>query len=270
MSNNGKYKITVESCILLILLIITSCIYTAKLSKSSDDINADIGKDSIVQEENKKKDSTKKNALFNEADYKAEGFGKYTIVIDAGHGGRDEGASSNNGRFKEKNCNLAIVKKLKRMLDQTDINVIYTRLYDRYVTKKRRVTIANGKKAALFVSIHCNASDNIHSKAFGIETLYAKRKGDSRYMTNRRFSCILLGSVSKSTSNKARKIIRREDLFVLRHTSMPAVIVETGYMSSRKDMNYISSAKGQYEIADGVYRGILSSLKEIDRRKRKA
>ena len=174
MSNNGKYKITVESCILLILLIITSCIYTAKLSQSSDDINADIGKDSIVQEEKKKQDSTKKNALFNEAAYKAEGFGKYTIVIDAGHGGRDEGASSNNGRFKEKNCNLAIVKKLKRMLDQTDINVIYTRLYDRYVTKKRRVTIANGKKAALFVSIHCNASDNIHSKAFGIETLYAK------------------------------------------------------------------------------------------------
>ena len=129
MSNNGKYKITVESCILLILLIITSCIYTAKLSQSSDDINADIGKDSIVQEEKKKQDSTKKNALFNEAAYKAEGFGKYTIVIDAGHGGRDEGASSNNGRFKEKNCNLAIVKKLKRMLDQTDINAVsYTHL----------------------------------------------------------------------------------------------------------------------------------------------
>ena len=57
MSNNGKYKITVESCILLILLIITSCIYTAKLSQSSDDINADIGKDSIVQEEKKKQRS---------------------------------------------------------------------------------------------------------------------------------------------------------------------------------------------------------------------
>lgn len=76
MSNNGKYEITVESCILLILLIITSCIYTAKLSQSSDDINADIGKDSIVQEENKKQDSTKKNALFNEADYKADGIWK--------------------------------------------------------------------------------------------------------------------------------------------------------------------------------------------------
>lgn len=270
MSNSGKYKITVESCILLVLLIITSCIYTAKLSQSGDALNDNVVKDSIVQEKKKKHGSTKKNVLFNEADYKAEGFKRYTIVIDAGHGGKDEGASSNNGRFKEKKCNLAIVKKLKRMLDQTDINVIYTRLDDRYVTKKRRVTVANGKKAALFVSIHCNASDNIHSKAFGIETLYARRKGDSSYMTNRRLSCILLDSVSKSTSNKARKIIRREDLFVLRHTSMPAVIVETGYMSSRKDMNYISSEKGQYEIADGVYRGIIKSLKEIDRRKSKA
>lgn len=269
MSNNGKYKITVESCLLLIVLVIVSCLYTAEFSKSRNDIDDSGRKESVVQQEEKKKDSTKKNILFNKADYKADGFKEYTIVIDAGHGGRDEGARSNNGRYKEKNCNLAMVRKLKMMLDQTDINVIYTRLDDRYVTKKRRVDIANRKKADLFISVHCNSSDNIHSKAFGIETLYAKRKGDNRYMTNRRLSYILLNSVSKSSSNKARKTIRREDLFVLRHTSMPAVIVETGYMSSRRDMNYIHSVRGQYKIADGIYKGIIRAIKEMSRRKDK-
>ena len=162
-----------------------------------------------------------------------------------------------------------MVKKLKQMLDQTDINVIYTRLEDRYITKKRRTVIANMKKADLFISIHCNASDNIHSRASGIETLYAKRKGDNRFMTNRRFAHILLDTVEASSLNKARKCIRREDLFVLRHTDMPAVIVETGYMSNRKDMSYINSQKGQYEIADGIYKGIIKTLKEMSRRKKR-
>lgn len=270
MSNNGKYRITVESCILLAALIIISCLYTAVISKSSNDVD-DSNKDNVVQEEHKKQSNNNKGkkTLFNKADYKAKGFKTYTIVIDAGHGGRDEGARSKNGRYKEKVCNLAIVKKLKLMLDQTDINVKYTRLDDRYVTKRKRVAAANGRKADLFISVHCNATDNVHSKAFGVETLFARRKGDNRYMTNHRLSNIMLESVSKSSSNKARKIIRREDLFVLRHTSMPAVIVETGYMSSKKDMKYLHSERGQYEIADGIYKGIVRSLKEMSRRKGK-
>ena len=99
--------------------------------------------------------------------------------------------------------------------------------------------------------------------------LYAKRKGDNRLMTNRRFAHILLDTVEASSLNKARKCIRREDLFVLRHTDMPAVIVETGYMSNRKDMSYINSQKGQYEIADGIYKGIIKTLKEMSRRKKR-
>lgn len=268
MSNNGRLKVVIESCILLTALVIVSCLYTAELSKSRNVLKEE-NKNSVVHEEEKKQGRTVKNALFNKNDYKAEGFKNITVVVDAGHGGKDEGARSNNRRYREKDCNLAMVKKLKQMLDQTDINVIYTRLEDRYITKKRRTVMANRKKADLFISIHCNASDNIHSKASGIETLYAKRKGDSRFMTNRRFAHILLDSVEASSLNKARKCIRREDLFVLRHTDMPAVIVETGYMSNRKDMGYINSQKGQYEIADGIYKGIIKTLKEMSRRKKR-
>ena len=234
MSNNGRVKVVIESCILLIALVIVSCLYTAELSKSRNVLKEE-NKNGVVHEE-KKQSKTVKNALFDKDDYKAEGFKNITVVVDAGHG---------------------------------DINVIYTRLEDRYITKKRRTVIANMKKADLFISIHCNASDNIHSRASGIETLYAKRKGDNRLMTNRRFAHILLDTVEASSLNKARKCIRREDLFVLRHTDMPAVIVETGYMSNRKDMSYINSQKGQYEIADGIYKGIIKTLKEMSRRKKR-
>lgn len=268
MSNNGRIKVVIESCILLIALVIVSCLYTAELSKSRNVLKED-NKATVLHKDEKKHSKTVKNALFNKEDYKIYGFKKFTVVIDAGHGGKDEGARSNDRRYREKDCNLAMVKKLKQMLDQTDINVIYTRLEDRYITKKRRTVIANRKKADLFISVHCNAADNIHSKASGIETLYAKRKGDNKLMTNRRLAHVLLESVSDSSLGTARKSIRREDLFVLRHTDMPAVIVETGYMTRTKDMRYISSKKGQYEIADGIYNGIIKALKEMVRREKR-
>ncbi len=268
MSNNGRIKVVIESCILLIALVIVSCLYTAELSKSRNVLKED-NKATVLHKDEKKHSKTVKNALFNKEDYKIYGFKKFTVVIDAGHGGKDEGARSNDRRYREKDCNLAMVKKLKQMLDQTDIKVIYTRLDDRYITKKRRTVIANRKKADLFISVHCNAADNIHSKASGIETLYAKRKGDNKLMTNRRLAHVLLESVSDSSLGTARKSIRREDLFVLRHTDMPAVIVETGYMTRTKDMRYISSKKGQYEIADGIYNGIIKALKEMVRREKR-
>lgn len=134
MSNNGRVKVVIESCILLIALVIVSCLYTAELSKSRNVLKEE-NKNGVVHEE-KKQSKTVKNALFDKDDYKAEGFKNITVVVDAGHGGKDEGARSNNRRYREKDCNLAMVKKLKQMLDQTDINVIYTRLEDRYITKK--------------------------------------------------------------------------------------------------------------------------------------
>lgn len=115
MSNNGRVKVVIESCILLIALVIVSCLYTAELSKSRNVLKEE-NKNGVVHEE-KKQSKTVKNALFDKDDYKAEGFKNITVVVDAGHGGKDEGARSNNRRYREKDCNLAMVKKLKQMLD---------------------------------------------------------------------------------------------------------------------------------------------------------
>ncbi|GAB0155190.1 N-acetylmuramoyl-L-alanine amidase [Chryseobacterium sp. Alg-005] len=97
---------------------------------------------------------------------------KFTIVLDAGHGGSDHGANrtySDIGRVAEKDVTLAIVLKIGSMLEKNkDFKVIYTRKFDEYPSLSDRTNLANRSKADLFVSVHCNSSQR--SGAYGTET----------------------------------------------------------------------------------------------------
>lgn len=97
---------------------------------------------------------------------------KFTVVLDAGHGGSDFGANrfySETGRLNEKDVTLAIVLKLGRMLEKDkDFKVIYTRKIDEYPSLLDRTNLANRSKADLFISVHCNA--NTRSAPYGTET----------------------------------------------------------------------------------------------------
>ena len=97
---------------------------------------------------------------------------KFTLVLDAGHGGSDHGANrfySETGTLREKDVTLAIVLKLGRMLEKNkDFKIIYTRKIDEYPSLTARTTLANRSKADLFLSIHCNANER--SSPYGTET----------------------------------------------------------------------------------------------------
>ncbi len=97
---------------------------------------------------------------------------KFTIVLDAGHGGSDHGANrhySELGTLREKDITLAIVLKLGRMLEKDrDFKVIYTRKVDEFPSLTDRTTLANRSKADLFISVHCNA--NVKTSPYGSET----------------------------------------------------------------------------------------------------
>ena len=99
---------------------------------------------------------------------------KFTIVLDAGHGGSDVGANrryADLGTVQEKDVTLAIVLKLGRMLEKNkDYKVIYTRKVDEYPSLSSRTTLANRSKADLFLSVHVNSSASASSSAFGTET----------------------------------------------------------------------------------------------------
>lgn len=97
---------------------------------------------------------------------------KFTVVLDAGHGGSDHGANrtySDIGRIAEKDVTLAVVLRIGNMLEKNkDFKVIYTRKYDEYPSLSDRTNLANRSKADLFVSVHCNSA--VRSSAYGTET----------------------------------------------------------------------------------------------------
>lgn len=182
------------------------------------------------------------------------------LVLDAGHGGNDEGAWDQSGKRLEKNYNLKIVRMLKERFDQTEgIQVYYTRLEDKEMTKKARVALANKLHADAFVSIHCNASDPGDTASQGVETLYSKRKTGTS-LSNKALAQNIVDRLAEVTGRKNRGTIRREGLYLMHHSKVPTTIVEIGYMSNKSDMKYLDSDKGSKKIVDGVYDGIMTSL----------
>ncbi len=182
------------------------------------------------------------------------------LVLDAGHGGNDEGAWDQSGKRLEKDYNLLIVRMLKERFDQTQgVKVYYTRLKDKKVTKQNRVALANQLHADAFVSIHCNASELGDTASQGVETLYSKRKTKTS-LSNKALAQTIVDRLSEVTGRKNRGTIRREGLYLMHHSKVPTTIVEIGYMSNKSDMRYLDSEKGRKKIVDGIYDGIMTSL----------
>lgn len=181
------------------------------------------------------------------------------IVLDAGHGGIDEGTSSAKGHH-EKEYTLLVLQELKKLMDKTDIKVYYTRLDDQKVTKAARTDLANNLEADLFISIHCNSSEKGDGRAYGVEALYSKRKPANSRLANKKLSQIILDSVAEEVDNKKRGVIRREGLYIMHHSDVPASIIEIGYMSNKSDLKYIVSKSGRKKVARGIYKGIMEAL----------
>lgn len=183
------------------------------------------------------------------------------VVIDAGHGGMDEGTMSVNKKHYEKDYVLYIQDKLSKLLDKTDITVYYTRTTDEQVTKKDRVRLANALQADLFVSIHCNAlQGGVNTE--GVETLYSKRKPKYGNVTNRELAELMLDRVTESTGRKKRAAIVREGLYLMRCSKVPTTIVEVGYMTNQGDMNFMKKEIGQQKIAEGIYQSIIEAMQK--------
>ncbi len=179
------------------------------------------------------------------------------IVIDAGHGGVDEGGCSYDLSVKEKDITLQVVQYLREYLEETDWEIHYTRLEDQTLSKPDRVKMANDLQADMLVSVHCNVSDHGDRQAQGIETLYSKRKAtDGGLLTSYQLSQILLKKLCQETDRQKRRSIWRKDLYLMNHAKMPVSIVEIGYMSNRSDLRYISKPSHQKQIAKGIYAGI--------------
>lgn len=177
-----------------------------------------------------------------------------TVVIDAGHGGKDPGAISIHG-FYEKTVNLAVARKVSMLLKQRGLNVVMTRNSDRFIELEQRAEIANMHRADLFVSIHADSHMDRSIKGY---TMYVAN--DASYGSVRAAKAISKRMTKVSSNGKG---IRREDFRVLVKTKMPAVLVEIGYISNHGEASLISNNSFQNRIAEAISDGICDVITQI-------
>ena len=173
----------------------------------------------------------------------------YSIMLDAGHGGRDPGAVY-NGR-KEKDDNLRLVLAIGEILQNNGIDVEYTRTTDVYESPYEKAMEANNAGVDFFISIHRNSfpTDNVVS---GVESLVYDLSGIKLEMAEN------INDQLESIGFVNLGVKARPNLVVLRRTKMPAVLVEVGFINSNTD-NELFDQNFQ-DIAQAIASGILDTL----------
>lgn len=182
---------------------------------------------------------------------------KYNIVVDAGHGGNDKGSIDSTETVYEKDIALQIAKKVaSRLGRESDVNVIMTRTEDKYVSLEERAEIAKKANADALISIHLNAQKK-YGDANGLETWYRNGATDG--------SKELANSVQQTTASYVEIMSRgilRNSFEILRETTMPAVLVECGFITNVSDMKKLKDPNYQDMLAEGIMQGTLTFLDE--------
>lgn len=230
---------------------------------------------------------------------------RFTLVIDAGHGGHDAGACGKYG--KEKNINLNVALAFGKLVESNcpDVKVVYTRKKDVFIPLQRRADIANSNKADLFISIHTNALPG-GKIAYGSETytLGIARAAANLEVAKRENSVITYESDYKTTyegfdpskaesyvifefmqdrymkqsvelarqiqknyaaAGRQNKGVHQAGFLVLRNTTMPAVLTELGFISTPQEENYLTSDRGVRELSRSIYNGFIAYRKQHDK-----
>ena len=159
-------------------------------------------------------------------------FGTADIVLDAGHGGKDAGA--NHGDLYEKDINLAVAKKTKALLSEAGYKVKMTREDDTYAALSDRVAFANRRNAKVFVSIHCNSSED--GSGNGIETFYA----ESKNWNSEKLAESIQTNIVNATGAKDREV-KTADYAVILGTDMSAALVEVGFLTDKNERTLLQN-----------------------------
>lgn len=177
--------------------------------------------------------------------YKPKELYSRVLVLDAGHGGTDPGAVS--GGVQEKTLNLLINDYVKALFDLTgDFKVYYTRTSDLHRSLQYRTDLANAIGADLFVSIHNNAITTSTTK--GIETLYMPG-GSTQQLSSISAARIFHDELIAATGAVDRGLKPRDGLYVLRHTKMPAILLELGFVTNPEERARLSDPAYQQLLA---------------------
>jgi N-acetylmuramoyl-L-alanine amidase len=256
-----------------------------------------------VEEDHSQKNEEQSDKVKQELEQQKKKWLVDTIVIDAGHGGRDPGAIGYN-KTKEKNIVLPIALYLGDAIQKNlpDVRVIFTRDSDVFIPLWKRTKIANDADANLFISIHCNS--NINRNANGSETYFLSADKDAkatevvlkensaiefeesedkqRYeglnfilatmlqSVNIKHSQYFASLVQNFLNDKLEKVgivsrgVKQGPFWVMVGATMPNVLVETGYISNKHEERILSATSTQKKIAEGIFDGIQQYKEDIE------
>lgn len=178
-----------------------------------------------------------------------------TILVDPGHGGEDSGTKSlTTPPLYEKTYALTTALMLKKHLQHMGYKVIMTRRTDIFIPLPERSKLASAVGADLFVSVHYNAAPNL--LASGIEVFfYDSKQPNARRESSRQLAEEVLGQTIGITRMPDRGV-KHGNFHVVRETTMPAILVEGGFMSNDHDLARIKSPKYQNALALGIAYGV--------------
>ncbi len=227
-----------------------------------------------------------------------------TVVIDAGHGGKDPGT---RGVFlKEKDVALKIALKVGALIEKNipGVKVIYTRKNDRYLGLDERAALANKNKADLFICIHANAISKAEVNGTETYVMGLYKSGGNLDVAKRENSVILLddnyeeryegfdpnspesnilfsiaqGAFQESSLKFAEKVeaefkgrvgrrshgVKQAGFWVLWRTAMPSVLIEVGFLTNPTEEQFLSEEKGQNMISSGIYRAFKDYKTQVE------
>lgn len=208
----------------------------------------------------KNEQSAVKEEQYNIENTNKEVEKKYIVYIDPGHGGSDPGNLGNPidksvDKIHEKDVALDISKKVaKKLSEQNDIEIAISRTDDKYISLEERAKMANAQNADMLVSIHLNGEHGGNS-ASGLETYYRKGASDDSI----KLANIIQNTIISYVDVRNRGV-REGNLQVLNQSTMPAVLIECGFLTNPEEEKKLLSDSYQNQLADGIAQGILSYL----------
>ena len=194
-------------------------------------------------------------------DEPASAKGKITVIIDAGHGGRDGGASTESGVL-EKDLNLAVALKLRDLMRELDVDVVMTRetdimLADESSTHKKRddlnarLNMARERENCIFVSIHMNKFPV--EKYSGLQVYYSGNNEESRVLAE----AIQAKAGEFLRKGNARTVkMADSSIYILHHIEVPAVLVECGFLSNPEEAALLGTEEYQNKLAAVIFAAI--------------
>ena len=178
---------------------------------------------------------------------------KITVVIDAGHGGKDLGATTSDGIF-EKDLALAIAKKVKELNSNDAIEIVLTRNEDMDMNAQQRVDFSKSKNADLFISFHIDKVPNdVANKRSGMSVWVAKDEFSNAAKSKELATTIL----NEFSSNYGLPVLsplnqRQQGVYVLQGNSCPAVLIEAGFITNKADLAYLQTSAARENIAKNI------------------